>query len=97
MIRIVGKDKTVDTRPLVSILNNLLMNGAEITHVCGGKAQCGTCVIRVKSGAEYLSPRTEKENNRLSAVFPAGVPVDVRLACQTYTRGDIEIEIGGGT
>ena len=78
--------------PAVSILNALLREGLKISHMCGGKAGCGTCRITVVSGMEKLSPVREKEALRLSAV-KAGP--DQRLACQTYAAGDIIIEIPG--
>jgi ferredoxin len=53
--------------------------------VCGGRAQCGKCAVRIVRGVEYLTKKR--------AVEAIGADTDVRLACQTYTRGDVEIEI----
>jgi adenylate cyclase len=54
-------------------------------HACGGKAQCSTCRILVSEGAENLSPLNEKEQ-ALRKRIP--IPENVRLACQTYVRGN---------
>jgi len=89
-IRIVNTGETVRASAAVSILNTLMREGVAIQHVCGGKAQCGTCRFRVVEGARYLSPITERERVRLAAL---GNPEHVRLACQTHTFGDIAIEI----
>ena len=89
-IRIVGSNDVLDGSPAISILNTLSREGVPIQHVCGGKAQCGTCRIRVIEGHKNLSPINERERIRLQAI---GNPKDVRLACQTYAFGDITIEI----
>ncbi len=80
----------VRASPAVSILNTLMQNGIGIAHVCGGKAICGTCRIKIVSGGESLSPLSEAESIRLTAM---GNPPDTRLACQTYTAGEVRIRI----
>jgi len=80
----------VRASPAVSLLNTLMQNGIGIAHLCGGKAICGTCRIKIVSGKEVLSPMTEAEIGRLKAM---GNPADTRLACQTYTAGDVRIKI----
>ncbi len=91
-ITVRGKSDTiVEASPAVSILNNLLRAGVKISHLCGGRAECGTCRIRVLSGAKYLSPMREAEQRRLET---SGAPAeDIRLACQSYTRGDLVIKV----
>ena len=78
--------------PAISILNTLMREGIPIKHVCGGKAQCGTCRVTILSGAEHLSRIQPREARRLAA---SGNPEGVRLACQTYAFGDITIRIPG--
>jgi adenylate cyclase len=90
MIRIKGIEKTISSSPAVSILNLLQRNDVRIQTICGGRAQCGRCMIRIVSGAEKMSRKNEREIVRL-AKMNAGA--DIRLACQSYTRGDIEIQI----
>lgn len=84
------KGVTVETTSAVSVLNSLLRAGIKINHFCGGKAVCGTCRYTVLSGMENISPLREDEKKRLEAVK---AKPGQRLACQTYIRGNIEIDI----
>jgi adenylate cyclase len=88
-IRIHGSNEVFTTGMLTSLLNVLLSNNYPIETICGGRAQCGKCVIRVHSGAQFLSPIREKEALRLASL---GAGPDMRLACQSFTRGDVVIE-----
>jgi adenylate cyclase len=47
--------------------------------VCGGKARCSTCRVRVLDGADGLDPPSEAEAALLKRI---GADPDVRLACQ---------------
>ncbi len=85
-----GSGEVYEVGLLTSLLNLLLSHGFPIDTICGGRAQCGRCVIRVLSGAEYLSPRKEQEERKLASL---GASADMRLACQCYTRGDLLIEV----
>jgi ferredoxin len=53
---------------------------------CGGYGQCGTCIVEVAEGMEYLSPRTDVENRKLRKK-----PDNYRLACQTLVHGPVSI------
>jgi ferredoxin len=77
------------------LLNALLRNRFPIQTLCGGRASCGRDLIRVHSGAQFLSPPREAETKRLRSLAAEGEPSgpDIRLACQTYIRGDVLIEI----
>ena len=94
-IRIHGRTEAFEANLTTSILNVLLRNGFPIQTVCGGKAMCGRDLIRILSGAHLTSPRREGEIARLEALAREGEPSgpDMRLACQTYVRGDVEIEV----
>ena len=81
---------SVESSAAISILNALMRNGIAIDHRCGGRAQCGTCRIRIVSGKESLSPIRDREKAKL-AKFPDNR--DLRLACQTYAYDDVTIEI----
>ena len=85
-----NKGVSVTSSAAVSILNSLLRDGVAINHVCGGKAQCGTCRIQIIEGDTYLSPMNERERIRFATI---GNPPDTRLACQTYAFGDIVIDV----
>jgi adenylate cyclase len=68
-----------------TILQAALAAGIPHYHACGGNAQCSTCRILVRGGAEQLSPVNEKEKNLRKRIR---FPEDVRLACQAYVRGE---------
>ena len=89
-IRVRGSSSTATSSPVRSVLVCLQQAGIPIQTKCGGRALCGRCVIQVHAGAQTLSPMRPKEIERLEAIQ---APPPARLACQTYARGDIEIEI----
>ena len=92
-IRIVPGGETFPASPVRSILNTLLAGGFPIDTVCGGRAQCGRCLIRIHSGQRFLSPPTPAEETRLAARGADRTDPESRLACQSYTWGDVEIEV----
>lgn len=89
-VRIHGRTETFAADMTTSLLNVLLRNGFPIDTVCGGKAVCGRCLLRIRSGEAFLSPIREREAARLASL---GAGAGMRLACQCHTRGDIEIEV----
>jgi ferredoxin len=63
-----------------------------IRQECGvpwrcASGNCGTDRIRIVSGAEHLSPVRRRERERLGALLDEGY----RLACQTYTSGNVTV------
>ena len=68
------------------------LRSAEIPHssVCGGRARCTTCRVRVLHGAEQLSPPEPAELRALQGI-KVEHETDVRLACQLELRHDISI------
>jgi ferredoxin len=75
---------------VTSLLVCLQRNGKNLQAMCGGRAQCGQCAVRIVRGTKFLTRMGEAERARLDAI---GADEDVRLACQTFTRGDVEIKI----
>ena len=61
-----------------------------IAHVsmCGGRARCSTCRVRVVSGEDQCPPPNEDERGTLLRIR---APEGVRLACQLRPRGDISV------
>jgi len=72
----------------VSLLEAL--RNASIPHasVCGGRARCTTCRVRVGNGLDALDPPNELEARALKRI---GAGPNVRLACQLYPRADLSI------
>lgn len=63
---------------------------AGVHFACGGQGFCGTCVVRVISGGENLSPPTEKE---LDFLGEDGLKKE-RLACQCrILKGEVTVRI----
>ena len=62
---------------------------AGIDTACVGKGTCGLCRVRIKVGAEHLTPYTEEELKHLGNVYHL---TKVRLACRTRPAGDVTIE-----
>ncbi len=94
-IRIFGTSHEFEGNLMTSILNILLRNGFPIATICGGKAQCGRDIIRVRAGGKFFSPCRDRERLALQRLAAEGEPSgpDIRLACQSYVSGDVEIEV----
>ena len=68
----------------LSVLEFSRLNGVPHAHVCSGRGRCGTCRVRVESGAERLSPVSEAERITLERI---GAGAGERLACQARVLG----------
>ena len=72
---------------------------ARLWKWCGGQGQCATCAVIPISGAENLSPPTGLERLSLWLWFAKPLALvrkrwkgrTVRLACQSYVRGPVEV------
>jgi serine/threonine protein kinase/hemoglobin-like flavoprotein/class 3 adenylate cyclase len=83
-----GGDLLVSVPPQQTLLAASLAAGIPHTHECGGNARCSTCRVLIISGADNLSPRDSAELN-LARRF--GFGDEIRLACQTKTRGPVRL------
>jgi adenylate cyclase len=63
--------------------------GMPHTSVCGGRARCTTCRVRVTECAGALPDPNTAESRALARI---GSPPGLRLACQTRPRADVSIE-----
>jgi len=90
MIHVEGREQPVASSPAISILVLLQRAAVPIHTVCGGRAQCGRCLVQVLEGAERMNRPGAAEVIRLKA---PEVGPDYRLACQSYIRGDVRIRI----
>jgi adenylate cyclase len=64
--------------------------GFHLPHasMCGGRARCSTCRVRVTAGEEFCPAPGADEQGTLDRV---NAPIDVRLACQLRPQGDISV------
>jgi ferredoxin len=59
---------------------------------CHGFSQCGECRVYIQKGMENTSEKTFLEKLRIAVSwFKFGHENEVRLACQTFVNGDIEV------
>ncbi|MEL7542935.1 MAG: adenylate/guanylate cyclase domain-containing protein [Pseudomonadota bacterium] len=56
--------------------------------ICGGRARCSTCRVRVESGGEHLHPPGGPERRTLASI---GAGPDVRLACQARPKSPLTV------
>ena len=61
-----------------------------IAHVsmCGGRARCSTCRVRVVAGLDQCPAPAQDERKTLLRIR---APEDTRLACQLRPRGDVSV------
>ncbi|MCA1949263.1 MAG: (2Fe-2S)-binding protein [Treponema sp.] len=88
-----GRISRISVSPAVSLLNSLLSAGIAMHHRCGGKAQCGTCRIRISATSKdstVTNSISAKEAERLTAIGADPAAGD-RLACQTYVFADTDV------
>lgn len=80
--------RTIKGRIGQSVLEAL--RAARVPHasVCGGRARCTTCRVRVGQGLSSLPAPSHGESAALERI---GAPPDVRLACQLRPGADLDI------
>jgi ferredoxin len=92
-IKFVKEDKEVVVAVGVNLRQKALENGIDLYTFkgkltnCGGYGQCGTCIVNVVEGVEYLSPKTDFEVRKLKRK-----PETHRLACQAMVNGPVSVE-----
>lgn len=72
----------------LSILEISRLNNIPHASVCGGRARCSTCRIRVIEGPADQPPSDVNERKVLRRV---GAPANVRLACQFRPTSDLTV------
>ena len=75
-----GRDG-IDIEKGTTLMDHALRLGIQIASACGGRGQCGKCVIRIDRGLEALSEKTQAERG-----FP--LAEEERLACQATVISD---------
>jgi len=65
-----------------------ISRASKVPHasVCGGRARCSTCRVRIERGSAALPPPTFPESVTLGSI---GAPPNVRLACQIRPEGNL--------
>lgn len=71
-----------------SILEALRDEGIPHASVCGGRARCTTCRVRVGEGLARLAAASSLEAQALARI---DAPPNVRLACQTRPRSGLTV------
>lgn len=84
---------TVEALPGRSLLISLLNADQPIHTICGGKAACGCCRIRILEGGAKLSPVNQYEKARLGLEI---IEDGWRLACQVHALRDVTIYLPSG-
>jgi uncharacterized 2Fe-2S/4Fe-4S cluster protein (DUF4445 family) len=79
--------KRAEVTPDKTILHASRLCGVFIPSVCGGRGKCGKCRVRILD-PDTVQPPTEAEEEILQ-----GQPPGLRLACMTYPRDDVVVEI----
>ena len=71
-----------------SILEAIRDEGLPHASVCGGRARCTTCRVRVSDGLAHLPPPGRMEAQALGRIE---APPNVRLACQCRPTRDVAV------
>ncbi len=83
-----GDTRAVSAPRGLSVLDISRINRIPHASVCGGRARCSTCRVRVVDGQEALPPPSEHETKVLDRI---GAPANVRLACQLRPTDNLTI------
>jgi adenylate cyclase len=83
-------DREVRVPQGMSVLETSLRYNIPHASVCGGRARCSTCRIRVVGNRGALPPPSPREAFVLERIGVAANP-SIRLACQLRPRADIEV------
>jgi adenylate cyclase len=80
--------RTMSVLPGATVLETLRANGISHASVCGGRARCTTCRIRVTDG---LAALPEPQGLEAMALSRIGASDGIRLACQLRPTSDISV------
>jgi adenylate cyclase len=88
-VRVVYPDgRAVRIAKGLSVLDASRRAGIPHASICGGRARCTTCRVRVLLGSDRLPPPSPAETRVLA---PLHVDRTVRLACQLKPMGDVSV------
>ncbi len=80
---------SVKAQPGASLLEISRMHGVPLASVCGGRARCSTCRVKVIEGLDTLPEPSPAETTVLKRI---GVSEDVRLACQIRPASNLQVQ-----
>ena len=83
-------DRQVRVPKGLSILEASLRNKIPHASVCGGRARCSTCRVRVVSDRAALPPPSGREAFVLDRIGVSANP-SIRLACQLRPQSDVSV------
>src|SRR6185295_3986687 len=83
-----GTGRTVRVPKGLSVLEASLRNNVPHASICGGRARCSTCRIRVMGDCSSLPAPSKREVFVLNRVGAGGDPA-IRLACQLRPNTDL--------
>ncbi|HVV41022.1 MAG TPA: adenylate/guanylate cyclase domain-containing protein [Nitrobacter sp.] len=83
-----GNDRTVRVPRGLSVLEASLLHNIPHASICGGRARCSTCRIRILGDPSVLPSPSKREAFVLDRVG-AGADPAVRLACQLRPETDL--------
>lgn len=82
-------NRQVRSAPGATVLEIARMGGIPLASVCGGRARCSTCRVRLLAGGETLDPPASAEQAVLARV---GAEAGIRLACQIRPHGAVTVQ-----
>lgn len=80
---------TVRAKEGATLLEISRANGIPHASVCGGKARCSTCRVRILEGSAEQDVPLQAERRLLAKI---GAPESVRLACQLRPKEEIYVQ-----
>jgi adenylate cyclase len=87
VVRVAYPERSPVTVPVgFTVLEASRWAGIPHTSICGGKARCSTCRVRITRGEDGLPPPSDLERETLDRVK---APPHVRLACQLRPPHDV--------
>jgi adenylate cyclase len=89
LVRIRYPGRTVEVPPGFSVLEASREFSIPHLSLCGGRARCSTCRVRVVATDHPLAPPASDEARTLGRI---GAPANVRLACQLRPTAAIEVQ-----
>lgn len=89
-IKFLPSEKEIEVQDDETVLAAAFRAEVYVHTVCGGKASCAECKVRIISGEEHLTPMEYDEKKLLGNVFHV---TRERLSCQICLETDGEVVV----